>query len=192
MKKTVIITSIFFTIVSFGANFIYDKFAQLNTQISDLKAVNKNLKIKNNTLANKQKEIKNKISQRKKELFQKKLNRAKKKLAKATTSAIPFVGTASVIGVTYWEMQNYCNDIKEFKKFEESIFGINEESISEEEKALCGYDYQTIEKIVFKDINMLKEDTQSWAFKTYEEWKYKINSELILDKCQDETELCIQ
>lgn len=40
--------------------------------------------------------------------------------------------------MTYWEMQNYCNDIKEFKEFEKSILGNNDNSISEEEKkVLC-------------------------------------------------------
>ena len=44
-----------------------------------------------------------------------KSDEVRKKLAKATPRAIPFVGTASAVGLTYWEMQHYCNDIKEFK-----------------------------------------------------------------------------
>ena len=178
MKKTIIITSILVSILGFGANFIYDKFILLNSQISNLKTTNKNLQTKNNSLTKKQRDIKNKISQRKKELFKQKLDRAKKKLAKATTSAIPFVGTASVVGMTYWEMENYCNDIKEFKKFEESVFGKNDEAISEEEKALCGYDYETIEKIVLKDLNDIEVDTKDWASKTYDEWSNKLDIEL--------------
>ena len=171
MKKTIIITSILISILGFGANFIYDKFTQLNTEISGLKT-------KNNTLTEKQKEIKKKISQRKKELFKQKLNRAKKNLAKATASAIPFVGTASVVGMTYWQMKNYCNDIREFNKFEESVFGEINEPMSEEEKALCGYDYETIEKIVLKDLNDIEVDTKDWASKTYNEWSNNFNIEL--------------
>lgn len=178
MKKIFFFITILFTIISFGANFVYDRFSRLNSQISNLKTANKTLKTKNKSLIKKQKNIKSKMSQRKKELFKKKLSRAKKKIAKATTSAIPFIGTASVVGMTYWEMENYCNDIKEFKKFEESIFGKNDESISEEEKALCGYDYQTIKNIVLKDLNEVEIDTKDWTFKTYEQLSNKWNVEL--------------
>ena len=178
MKKTIIITSIIFSIIGTGANFVYDKFTQLTSQISNLKTINKNLQTKNNALTKKQEDIKKKISQRKKELNKRKLSRAKKKLGKATVSAIPFVGTASVVGVTYWEIQNYCNDIKEFKKFEESIFGEYDQIISEEEKGLCGYDYETIENIVLKDLNEFEIDTKNWASKTYDQWSNNLDSEL--------------
>lgn len=178
MKKTIIVTSILVSILGFGANFIYDKFTQLNSQISNLKTSNKNLKAENKTLTKTQRDTKKIISKRKKELFKKKLDRAKKKLTKATTSAIPFIGTVSVVGMTYWEMENYCNDIKEFKKFEESFFGKNDEAISEEEKALCGYDYETIEKIVLKDLNKFETETKSWASETYDDWSNKLDNEL--------------
>lgn len=179
MKKMFVIVSVIFSIVGVGANFIYDKFGQLNSQIANLKMANKTLKTKNNVLTKKQKDIKSKISQRRKELFQKKLSRAKNKLGKATTSAVPFIGTASVVGMTYWEMENYCNDIKEFKRFEESIFGTKDESISDEEKALCGYDYETIENIVLKDINEFETDTMNWASKTYNQWSNVLENELM-------------
>ena len=178
MKKTIVIVSIIFSIAAAGANFVYDKFTQLTSQISNLKTINKNLQTKNNALTKKQKDIKNKISQRKKELYSQKLSRAKKKLGKATVSAIPFIGTASVVGMTYWEMQNYCNDIKEFKKFEESIFGEYDQTISVEEKAICGYDYETIENIVLKDLNEFEADTKNWASKTYDQWNNNLDSEL--------------
>ena len=163
MKKTIVIASISYSILGAGANFLYDKYTQLTSQIS-------NLQTKNNALTKKQKEIKKKISQRKKELYSQKLSRAKKKLAKATTSAIPFIGTASVVGTTYWEMENYCNDIKEFKKFEESILGEYNHTVSQEERVLCGYDYETIQNIVLKDFNDLGADTKNWTTKTYEQW----------------------
>lgn len=178
MKKTIIITSVLVSILGFGANFIYDKFTQLNTQISNLKTKEKKLSKKNETLTKKQNDIKKKISQRKKDLFAKKLSHAKKKLARATTSAIPFVGTISVVGMTYLEMQYLCDDIKEFKEFEKSIFENSDNSISEEEKALCGYDYETIETIVLKDLNEVQTDTKDWALKTYDDLNEKISKEL--------------
>ena len=136
-----LITALFLlTVLGAGAKLIYDRFGDLNYEISSLKSINKNLIAKQKTLETKNKENKKKMKKHRKALIAKKLNRAKLKLAKAPVSMIPMAGAAAVIAFTANDIHNYCQDVKEFKKFEASMFGALDNEVSEDEKILCGFD----------------------------------------------------
>ena len=120
----------------------YDAFTLLKNEVKVMK--------------NREASIKKKIKDRKKSLISKTLTRTKTKIAKASIAAVPFIGTTMVIGLTHSEIQDYCNDIKEYKEFEKSLFGDSDDSFTEEENAICGYDYNSIKNIVSKDAEEYK------------------------------------
>lgn len=170
MKKS--ITLILFLISFLGGitGWVYNKINDLESQILTLKQ-------KNKKLITKQNEIKNKVIERRKSLEKKKINRTKHKLAKASIGAIPFVGTVAVVGLTYDEIQGYCQDIKDYKNFEESIIGFSNNIQSEEEKALCGYDYDSVKSIVLKDIEDYKNLSEKWFDTQYNTWQKLITDQ---------------
>ena len=71
------------------------------------------------------------------------------------------MGSSNVVKTTYEKIQEYCNDIKEFKEFEKSIIGKIDETISVEEKALCDYDYNQIENLVITNLDEIKNDSKN-------------------------------
>ena len=76
------------------------------------------------------------------------------------------MGSSNVVKTTYEKIQEYCNDIKEFKEFEKSIIGKIDETISAEEKALCAYVYNQIENLVITNLDEIKNDSKNWDIKS--------------------------
>lgn len=177
MKKSIFIVFFIFSSLGGAATWIYNEINNLKSEIFSLKEKNLVLKSKNKKLVSKQNEINKKIKERRKTLETKKITRAKHKLAKASVGVLPFIGTAAVVGLTYDELQGYCQDIKEYKKFEESIFGTISDTQSEEEKALCGYDYNAVENIVLKDIESYKNQSSQWFDSQYDSWQKTITEQ---------------
>lgn len=107
--------------------------------LNALKLQNIHLKVKNKALAKKNLNIKQKVKQRNKHLISQKIKRIKQKLAKASATAIPIVGNVASISITAYEVQQLCNDLKEYKEFEKDLF---EEDISKEESLdICGHSF---------------------------------------------------
>jgi len=101
---------------------------------------------KNKKLITKQNQIKQKLQDRRVNLAKSKLSKAKYKLGKAAVGVIPFIGTGAIVALTYEEIKAYCDDINEFKQFEKSIFEDTKDSKLDEEKIICGYDIELIQK----------------------------------------------
>ena len=135
MRKYIFVGLFFFSIVGTGIKYAYDTISGLKNELIKVKATNK-------SLLQKQENIKKKIRERRNLITTKKLNKAKIKIAKAPASMVPVAGAAVVVGLTVYEIQAFCEEIKEYKKFEQSLFGDIEDTISEDEKLLCGLDIQ--------------------------------------------------
>ena len=66
--------------------------------------------------------------------------------ATAPGKAVPYVGTAVVVGVTVLEIKDYCATIRDMKAIQREIDP--SESHSEEEQRVCGMDVPTQEEIL--------------------------------------------
>ncbi|MBU3013825.1 hypothetical protein KO488_03585 [Poseidonibacter lekithochrous] len=161
MKNTILILIFIASIIGSTSKFIYDKIEGLKSELLQVKKLNTKLKKNNTNLVKKQNTIKQKLKDRRTVLSKKKLAKAKYKIGKAAVGVIPFVGTGAVAALTYEEIKGYCEDLKEYKEFENSIFSNPDESIVNEEQILCGYDKNLIEKEVYKDLEEFKDDFSS-------------------------------
>ena len=193
MKKILIIFAILISLIGGASKFIYDKIdslksdllhvknanTNLKSELLQVKHTNTNLKSENKNLVTKENDIKKKLKDRRIKLAKKKLSRAKHKIGKAAIGVMPFVGTAAVSGLTYTEIQGYCDDLKEYREFEKSIFNDTNINKLQEEQLLCGFERDVIEKEVYKDLDEFKNELSSIfviqynSFSTYIENEYK-------------------
>ena len=139
-----------------GAGGMLYKIGTLNQEIQDLTNKISSLKSANKKMAAdhdaKKKNNKQKMKKHRKALIAKKLNRAKLKIVKAPASMVPVAGATAVIAFTANDIHNYCQDVKDFKELERSLFGSSNDELSDDEKILCGYD---IEKELLPSIKNL-------------------------------------
>ena len=131
MKKSLLLSLIFISILGSATKIIYDTITSLKKEILDLRSTNKQL-------VKKQQNIKKKLVERRRVLISQKLDRAKRKIIKTPTTIVPIVGTFAAVGFTAYEIKEFCEDIKSYKEFEKSIFSDTDIPINEEEKLLCG------------------------------------------------------
>lgn len=171
MFKYIFLTSIILGSIGTGVKFLYDKFTDLNFQVSSLKS-------KNQKLITKNKKIREAIKNKRKSTLKKKLSRTKYKLAKAPASMVPIVGATAVVVMTANDIDNYCKDIQEFKEFEKNLFGKVDENISEEEKVICGYDTDTIKKVLMDDIKYMSNESTNWIEEKYNKISDDVTSEI--------------
>lgn len=162
MKKIIVSILMLVSFLGAGVKWVYDEISSLKNNLNNLKTANLKLKEKNKSLVKKQHTIQKKIQQRRVTLENQKLSRAKNKLAKASVSVIPFVGTATVVSLTYDELKDYCTDIQEYKKFESSLFNTTDNTSNEAEQVLCGYNYEAVKSVVLKDIEDYKNRSSNW------------------------------
>lgn len=146
-----------------GLKITFDNSLDYKNKVSNLEKKNKQLKTKNDTLNKKQKKFKDKMKDRRKAIISRNIKRAEKKLASAPTKMIPLIGIPVIIGMTASDVEAYCNDIEEFKKFENDIFDYTEESLIDENKKICGMTEEEIKKHINTQYdNVVAEvDTQS-------------------------------
>ena len=153
MIKYIIITISILASIGSGAKYIYDKFSSLQLQV-------KNLQSKNKILRKKQSNIKRKIKHRRTTMVSTKLKRAKRKIAKAPLKMIPYAGAVATVTFTALEIKEFCEDIKDYKNFEKSLFGVVDNSISDDEKLLCGIDAK---KQLEKELHKYKNNSTIWV-----------------------------
>ena len=67
-------------------------------------------------------------------------------VATAPGKALPYVGTAVVVGATAWEIDDYCNTIRDMKAIQQEIDP--SESFSKEEQRVCGMKVPTRDEIL--------------------------------------------
>lgn len=149
------------SLLSFGAKFAYDKYMLLNAQILSLKTLN-------SALTRKQVGIKKRLKSRRGMLVKRKLKRAKYKIARAPAGMVPFLGAGAIVGFTAYEINEYCEDIKEYKKFEESISGPLEDETTDEELLLCGLN---VEESLLPELEKYGNSSKSWIVENYNDLK---------------------
>jgi hypothetical protein len=152
MLKYIFITTSILLSLGSGAKYLYDKFSSLQLQVKNLKANNLSLKKKQAT-------IKTKIRQRRTNLVSTKLKRAKRKIAKAPLKMIPYAGAVATATFTALEIKEFCEDIKEYKSFEKSLFSNISNHITDDEKLLCGMD---IKKQLSSEVDNYKKQSSQW------------------------------
>lgn len=164
MKKYLIsVLLLFLLLLGTGAKLLYDKFSALNNEIISLKSKNKKLVTEKKSLETKNNNNKKRMRKHRNALIVKKKKRAQLKIYKAPLGTIPFIGAAAVAGLVANDIHNSCEDIKEFKELEESMFGTFDHNVSEDEKFVCGYD-------IYNELLPALENSQ----KDFSEW---------IDKC---------
>ena len=166
LSSTLIIVSV----LSVGG-LAYNKYNALTSKISDLTRTIGSLtsdlnamKAKERSLKEKKRKNKKKIRNHRNALIATKLNRAKLKIAKAPASMVPVAGVAAVVAFTAYDIHNYCQDVKEFRELEVSLFGSVDDKISEDEKMLCGYD---VEQELLPVIKSYTDDSTAWIVDSY-------------------------
>lgn len=79
---------------------------------------------------------------------------------------VPFAGAAVVVGFTAYEINGYCEDIKEYKKFEESLFGAIDEPPTEEEKYICGLN---VDEVLLPELKKYSDLSIEWIVENYDD-----------------------
>jgi len=157
MRKYLIIGFVVISVLGSGTKLIYETIESLKKEILDLKNVNKKL-VKN------QEAIKKKITDRRKTLVSQKLDRAKRKIIKAPSSMVPIVGAVAIVGFTTYEIREYCSDIQEYKDFEKSIFANVDQTITEDERLLCGLN---VEEELLPELKKYSNTSVDWLKDNY-------------------------
>jgi len=133
MPKFLVAALVLLSVIGTGGKLIYD-------EMVTLKRMNAKLVAKQKSYETKTKNNKKRMQKHRKALISKKLARAKFKLANAPLKMIPFVGTTAIVAATANDIHNYCQDIKEFKAFEVTLFGSLDDNVTKDEEQLCGFD----------------------------------------------------
>ncbi|HES59437.1 MAG: hypothetical protein JW682_04210 [Campylobacterales bacterium] len=168
MKSSFLVVTVMFLSLLGAATFLTYIYVEESFQnkIAHLSQENISLKKKNTALINKQNKIRQEVRNRRKLLITKKNDRAKLKIAKAPASMVPFAGAAVVAGFTAYEINGYCEDIKEYKKFEESLFGAIDEPPTEEEKYICGLN---VDEVLLPELKKYSDLSIEWIVENYDD-----------------------
>ncbi|MBL6970148.1 MAG: hypothetical protein ISR68_01985 [Campylobacterales bacterium] len=126
----------------------FDHLDFLDTKFQIQKKTANNLHKKNKTLISQKRQIRHRISQEKKNIVQKHINRTKNKIASAPAKMVPFVGAGLVIAMTAYDIQESCEDIQEFKKFEQDICGLSSHSMEKNTNDICGLSFDDLKKLI--------------------------------------------
>ena len=181
MKKQSLALFILF-VLSAGAA-IY-KINTLKSEVSDLAHQIGTLTSELNTTKAKERSCTEKTLQNKKRMIShrqaltaKNLQRAKLKLAKTAAGFLPVTGVATEAVFTANDIHQYCEDVKEFRELEVSLYGASEVEISEDEKRLCAYDAQKELLPALKDYS---DDSADWIKEHYHD--IKKDTDKLIDK----------
>lgn len=147
MKYITIGLSIIVLLAGIGLLDVYKKLSTANALAEALKSSNmkfekqnKTLKKQNKKLIAREKHIHKKITERRKKLTLAKLKKAKTKLLTAGAKMTPFLGMATIVGATGYDIKSYCNEIDEMEQFEYELFP--SKNLARYDKTVCGVDYQ--------------------------------------------------
>jgi len=178
VKKVLLSVLLLSLLLGTGVKLFYDKCNTLTYEINNLKLKNQALENKNKSLETNHKHIKEKMKNYRNALIEKKLKKAKLKLAQASVSTIIPVGGSSVnAAFTANDFHDYCQEIKEFKALEASIFESFDHAPSEDEKRLCDYD---IQEELLHALDKYPQDSQKWIKDQYK--KIEDKAKIKMDK----------
>jgi hypothetical protein len=111
-----------------------------------LRKKNAQLIEKNRNLVNKFAEVKRKVVSWNKSDITRKMHRAERKLASAPARMLPIAGTAVVVGLTAYEINELCEDVKKINKFESGLFKEDSDDVhvgQHESDSICGLDIES-------------------------------------------------
>jgi DNA repair exonuclease SbcCD ATPase subunit len=117
-----------------------------------------------------------KIRSHRQALIAKKLKRAKLKLAKVPAELILGTGVTTA-AFTANDIHDYCQDVKEFRELEASLYGASEDEISEDEKKLCEYD---VKKEFLPVLKNYSDDSADWIKEHYHD--IRDDADKLIDK----------
>ena len=156
--------------------------SKLENSNKSLRKNNKSFKKHNNKLLAQKKAFKKQFLTYRENYTKSLVGRAKKKIASAPAKAVPFIGTAAIVGLTVYEVNLACQDMNDLDKLEKDMFGENSDidtSLKAERKAVCELDIENglmplVEKQYDKSINWVQEksqNSQDWISETSKDSK---------------------
>ena len=163
----VLIAILITVIISMGTllKVSFDKSLEFRQKFKNLTSKTIKLEKNNKKLAKQQEKIKNKIKERRKKITKRNLKRAERKIGKAAASMVPYIGIPVIVGTATLEINEYCEDIKEMKKFENDLFGNLENNDSQDQEKLCG---MNIEEELKPLVEQQYEDSKEWIDKSFD------------------------
>jgi len=156
---------------------LLNKNVELSKSKTQLKSRNIKLDKSNKTLISKHKKIQIQAKNYRKNFINRFTRRAKVKLASAPAKAVPFFGISVIVAMTVSEINGYCKDIEEMKKFEKDVLEINATDKNNSQKnKLCGIDVESeLNLIMNKEYNESLEWISKSSDKTLDSIKKSYN-----------------
>ncbi len=137
---------------------------QLEKNTKSLRGKNLKLNKSNQSFVSRHKKIEIKTKAHRAKFTERFMTRAKTKFATAPAKAVPFFGISVIVAMTAHEINSYCTDIEDMKKFEDEVFENNssDKNSSKKEK-LCGIDVEAeLKPLMNKEYN----DSLEWISKS--------------------------
>jgi len=180
MKKLYSALFILFILSAGGAvykiNTLKDEMSDLTLKIESLTSDLNATKARERSCTEKTLQNKERMKSHRQALIAKKLKSAKLKLAKVPADMILGTGVTTA-AFTANDIHVYCQDVKEFRELEVSLYGASDDEISEDEKKLCAYDAQKEFLPVLKNYS---DDSADWIKEHYHD--IKDDTDKLLDK----------
>ncbi len=138
------------TIISMAAILknTFDNLELLDTKFHIQKLTANNLHKKNKSLISQKRKINHRVKQERKNIVKKHINRTKKKIASAPAKMVPFLGASLVVAMTAYDIQESCEDIKEFQEFEQDICNLSSIEFEQNNNDLCGLSFEALKKLI--------------------------------------------
>ena len=111
-----------------------------------LKRENRRLVASNRSLQNRMTRLRKETNDAVKRTMERSVNAAKRVVITAPGKALPYLGTAVVVGAAAWEIKDLCGTVRDMKEIQRAIDP--SESRSEDERRICGMDPPTREEIL--------------------------------------------
>jgi hypothetical protein len=139
----------------------------LTREIGSLTSDLDTMKTKEKSCIEEKRKNKKKMRSHRQALIAKKLKRDKLKLARLPAELILGAGVTTA-AFTANDIHNDCQDVKEFRELEVSLYGTSEDEISEDEKRLCAYD---VEKEFLPVLKNYSDDSADWIKEHYHDMR---------------------
>lgn len=150
--------------------------SDLNCRIGSLTSDLNTMKAKEKSYTEEKRQNKKTIRNYRQALIVKNLERAKLKLAKVPAELILGAGVSTTV-FTANDIHNYCQDVKEFRKLEVSLYDASDDEMSEDEKRLCAYD---VDKELLPVLKNYSDDSADWIKEHYHD--IRDDTDKLIDK----------
>ena len=176
MKKVLLSVLLLSLLLGTGIKLFYDKCSTLTYEINSLTSKNQVLENKNKSLETHNTHTKNQMKNYRNTLIEENLKKAKLKLVQASVNAlIPLGGSSVSTALTANDIHDYCQEVKEFKALEASIFGSFDNELFKDEKRLCAYD---IQEELLHALDKYPKDSEKWMKERYKKIEDKAKKKM--------------